>query len=563
MSSLETVSGKVSVGLLAKADRLFRNDDFGIWTEILQNSRRAGATVVDITIEEQVSEPASCMVTVHDNGRGIDDFQALLTLGSSGWEEETQVREDPAGMGFFALCRSHVEVQSGRRSVTITPSVFLGQDQAQIEQRTEEVCGTRIRFTRDSSKKQLVAELEKSAEFHPVEVRLAGTSLPRHGFLEGSLYREVIDGIEIGFATGFRWGCRTYPELNWNFYGARIHGAELSFTGLLVPAHNAPLTIHARFNVLDTARVKLQLPDRKGIIEDQFYTEFLVKARGAAYRFFHTQERHALAFKHWQEAKSFGITLPEAACLLTSWHARPADDNAEPAFGSCDLRLLQDVSRVILVDQNVENLHTLEGAMVCGGAIDGELYAEDPQFSGYTWYDSLPRIVDTKVFLDGTRYDGKTLLRDRPKKIEIQVTMERANLPARQLLLNAFVHVDSEATIWDGNCFVAVENSPWDNPDLKGPFSIVDFVYGATFCPSDDGDADSWDTQSDRYEDEARREINAYFRGPKATLLAILQEALDYQARSLAQDLGVTEIRFTRAEGALSWSVQLDAAKTA
>ncbi len=43
----ETISAKVNVAMLEKADRLFRNDDDGIWIELLQNARRAGAAAVD------------------------------------------------------------------------------------------------------------------------------------------------------------------------------------------------------------------------------------------------------------------------------------------------------------------------------------------------------------------------------------------------------------------------------------------------------------------------------------------------------------------------------------
>ena len=334
MSSPETVSGRVGPRLLDKADRLFRNDTPGIWIEILQNARRAGATAVDITIEEQTSEPPTSVVTVHDNGRGIEKFQELLTLGESGWNEETEVREDPAGMGFYALCRSSVQVDSGYRSLTITPAVFLGKSQATTVALAEPVAGTRLRFNRGETRQQLTASLEQAAEFYPVEVRLDGNALERHNFLEGALYRETIDGIEVGFATVFEWAHHSYPDDNWNFYGARIRGAELTFGGLLLPDRVQPHTIYARFDVLDTARVQLQLPDRKGIIENQFYTEFLVKARAAAYRFFQTQAAHALPFKYWKEAKELGIELPEAACLLTNWHANPADNDAEPMFGS-------------------------------------------------------------------------------------------------------------------------------------------------------------------------------------------------------------------------------------
>src|SRR4051794_14947598 len=98
----ETVRGKVNVALLDKADRLFRNDDAGIWTEILQNARRAGATSIDLTIKPGESADDHCVVTVQDDGHGIEDFQSLLTLGTSDWSAETQSAEDPAGMGFFS-----------------------------------------------------------------------------------------------------------------------------------------------------------------------------------------------------------------------------------------------------------------------------------------------------------------------------------------------------------------------------------------------------------------------------------------------------------------------------
>jgi hypothetical protein len=99
----ETISGRVNAAILDKADRLFRNDDAGIWTELLQNARRAGATTLDISIEELNPDRGPCRITVQDNGRGIENFQSLLTLGGSNWNPETHLREDPAGMGFFSV----------------------------------------------------------------------------------------------------------------------------------------------------------------------------------------------------------------------------------------------------------------------------------------------------------------------------------------------------------------------------------------------------------------------------------------------------------------------------
>ena len=43
-----------------------------------------------------------------DNGRGIDDPQTLLSLGTSEWSGEIDSSESPAGMGFFSLAETHI-----------------------------------------------------------------------------------------------------------------------------------------------------------------------------------------------------------------------------------------------------------------------------------------------------------------------------------------------------------------------------------------------------------------------------------------------------------------------
>src|ERR1700694_503751 len=202
-SPKETIGGAVGRGILMKADRLFRNDDVGIWIEVLQNARRAGATLIEVTIEGAEPGSNSCVLTIEDNGSGIGDFQNLLTLGDSGWDSATLAAEDPAGMGFFALCHSGVEVHSGARAVMIGPDVFLGAAEAQVVKTNQLVAGTLLKFSRASTKDALIAALRGVTEFCPVEVRLNGEPLPRHDFLEGALCREVIDGIEVGFGTYF------------------------------------------------------------------------------------------------------------------------------------------------------------------------------------------------------------------------------------------------------------------------------------------------------------------------------------------------------------------------
>jgi hypothetical protein len=539
----QLITAKVHEGILEKADRLFRNDDAGVWIELLQNARRASATRVNISFQESGAEPGFCTVTIHDNGAGIEDFQDLLSLGASGWNEETQTKEDPAGMGFFSLCRSEVKVQSGTQSVIISPAVFLGKKAAEIQQVSEYIQGTRIRFTRESTKAALLAALEGVAEFCPVAVIIDDRELPQHDFLDGALYREIIDGIEVGFATNFTYRYNTFRDPNWNFYGARIDHPVTPIQGFLPPGTIAPVALHMRFTVLEASRVKLQLPDRRAIIEDEFLRSFVSKARAAAYRFLQKQERHALPFRNWKEAKELGVSLPEAACLLYTWHATPPDDSTDPLFGYPEHRLLPRCDDVILVTANVPDEHTIAGALNSGASLPGNLYKEEAQFAGYSWYDRLPQIVDSAVFLDGIPYEEWTKpAEDRPQRIEIEITLAEAGKSSRHLRLPALIHVDQS----DGCSFVAVRQSPWDNADLAGAFSVTDFLVCATFCASDDCESDSWQSQKDAYDEDIERVVNAYFRGPKATLMAILRTAIEWEADRLAEQLGVVEIRFTR-----------------
>lgn len=554
MSTGISITAKVHEGILAKANRLFRNDDAGVWVELLQNARRAGATQAQISIDEDQTEPGICVVTIHDNGAGISDFRTLLNLGGSDWSRETQIKEDPAGMGFFALCRSEVQVQSGNQSVNLSPGVFLGEQAADALEIGETIQGTRIRFTRNSSKTVLISELHRVSEFCPLAVFCDGERLPQHDFLEGALYREVIDGIEVGFTPSFTNGWSVYHDQNWNFYGARIEHPAAGIDGFFPPGQISPVSLYARFNVLETSRVKLQLPDRRAIIEDEFLKCFLKKARAAAYRFFEKQERHALSFKSWREAKELGISLPESATLLYTWHAEPRDDGIEPLFGYPERVVLSDCDKIMLVARDLPDEHTIEGALNSGASLPNRLYKEEPQFAGYAWYDSLPKITDSAVILDGRRCDEwPKSMQERAQRIEIELTVQDRDGSPYEIRLPALIHVDAS----DECEFVAVRHSPWDNDDLAGPFPINDFLINATFRASDDwGEADSWQTQYEAYEEEIERQVNAYFRGPRATLLAILRKAIEWDADSLAEQLGVTELHFLR-KSKHEWDVQL------
>ncbi|KKL45070.1 hypothetical protein LCGC14_2359340, partial [marine sediment metagenome] len=147
----ETICAKVSERLLTKASRLFTGTLEGRIIEILQNSRRAGATHVNIVNKDG-------FITVCDNGSGIDDFSKLLNLGDSDWDDSMEQSEDPAGVGVFCLAPRELTILSGSRKVCITESAWTGQP-TEVVQNGDFVKGTILIFKDDLWKFDTVEKL--------------------------------------------------------------------------------------------------------------------------------------------------------------------------------------------------------------------------------------------------------------------------------------------------------------------------------------------------------------------------------------------------------------------
>jgi anti-sigma regulatory factor (Ser/Thr protein kinase) len=106
---LQTFKAQVSDNILTKVDRLFTNRLQTILIELLQNSRRAGASHVDVVAAEM---DGRISISITNNGTGIDDFSTLLHLSHSAWDQNVIRLEDAAGIGFFSLVHSGVVVTS-------------------------------------------------------------------------------------------------------------------------------------------------------------------------------------------------------------------------------------------------------------------------------------------------------------------------------------------------------------------------------------------------------------------------------------------------------------------
>ena len=127
----EQIRASIHQDAINRVSEFFNATTGDIMKELLQNSRRSGASSVDVTIEED-------RTTVSDNGMGIRDPEAILAFGLSAWDQRTDQSEHPAGMGLYALARrENVQVISSTGdshawSVNLTPDHFVGKLPAPI-----------------------------------------------------------------------------------------------------------------------------------------------------------------------------------------------------------------------------------------------------------------------------------------------------------------------------------------------------------------------------------------------------------------------------------------------
>lgn len=127
-------------GALRNQRHAFSNR-FTLVSELLQNARRAGATLIEIH-----HDAAAQLLRVQDDGCGLGDFQKLLSLHESGWDAATCAEEQPFGVGFSKClyAASRCIVASGHQRVDIDTEAALAKAMIDVEQIAEAVSGTRV-----------------------------------------------------------------------------------------------------------------------------------------------------------------------------------------------------------------------------------------------------------------------------------------------------------------------------------------------------------------------------------------------------------------------------------
>ncbi|WP_157264130.1 ATP-binding protein [Azohydromonas aeria] len=101
---------------------------YTVLSELLQNARRAGASAVHVEYLDVIQR-----LRVTDDGCGIDDFQKLLSLHESGWDEQLANSEGAFGMGFSKCLYAAKSVSVTSRGMTLAFECADALAQAELE----------------------------------------------------------------------------------------------------------------------------------------------------------------------------------------------------------------------------------------------------------------------------------------------------------------------------------------------------------------------------------------------------------------------------------------------
>jgi hypothetical protein len=297
---MAVIQAQVNPRLLSKANRLFTGTLDGRIIEILQNARRAGATQVHIANHDGY-------VTVADDGRGIRDFSALLDLGRSGWDQDLENAEDPAGVGVFCLAPREVCIASGDKKVLIQDKGWTGEP-VQVDATDEFVKGTTLVF---QDNPWLFEMVEKHAVFTGLKVIVDGRECASEPFVSEQAipYPELGCRIEVRERTRLsQWHGQWKQNWHADIVLVNFHGQVVSFT-------YAPVSEYLQYLVDLTGEptgIRMMLPARTQLVENEALGLLKAAIERQAFQYIQRRGSHQLKYKEYLRAKELGIELPEA-----------------------------------------------------------------------------------------------------------------------------------------------------------------------------------------------------------------------------------------------------------
>lgn len=533
-----TIATAVAPETISKVTRLFNNTAFDVINELFQNARRAGAQCVSVSIQ---TSGADTFLHVVDDGHGIADPASIVTLGRSGWSDETRRAEDPAGMGVFSLAGRNVIIRSYSRPdrqgwMAHIPATAWETSRPIAITSDPIACGTAITVCVPGEwVRTLRDDITRAAKHYPVAVLLDGEALPYEDWLADADHVEEWNGTRIGV---FR--------KNPSHYSSRDH--RLNFHGVTIPCalpfvQEVDRGGHwiAKVDIFDAPQIQLVLLARKEVVENAAIADLRHAVHVAIFRAIAAQDRHRLSFHDWRAARDMGVTLPEAAPYLFTWSAPAADSSRNYETGMRET----DPAMVLMPDFDALVAQPVQSAVAAQNPFGGPLVEAQDAFTGYGWYDRLSRVED--VVFRVTQGDRTFTISDSK---EAPIEAEDGFVEAITLL----------ATIGQAGILATVECAA-DVAFAPDQFScnsveetrifvrrgtamtaqdVADLFENAIFYASEDSDADSYETQQERFRADAAERIIGLLEGDDAALENSIRARLFNHRHLLPEDRTVT-----------------------
>ncbi|MPR11726.1 hypothetical protein [Microvirga tunisiensis] len=290
---MTTTKIKATLGdkLLRNAPKFFTNQTSSIIDEMVQNSRRAGATEISFTLVDDT-------LIIADNGKGLPAEKAgvLLTLGGSANDETTEGKEDPAGIGVFSLSNHDVTFESHDWSMTVPKEAFAENAEATLTTGHPRVQGLTVKIhgikaVSDWARLLTGQIVREATRFSGLRTHMKGFSLENGTFEPESFLRTESGGFSsitrtvCGVTIKIIRGYGSHQEARVNFFGKVVtHGWRINFSPNIPTPEKFVMveTVEGRakhrevgvactilIDVHDTSVLKLQLPERNALIADE------------------------------------------------------------------------------------------------------------------------------------------------------------------------------------------------------------------------------------------------------------------------------------------------------
>lgn len=497
---MKTLKASVGQNFLAKAHRLFDSSPETIFGELVQNSRRAGATSIEVTIEEKENPT----VVYFDNGRGIEDLSQILALSDSDWEEDIMRDEEPAGMGLFSLANldGQVVIRSLGQRVVIDREVFAGTKEAEVTEdpvSMPEGMTTAIEFRSSASWYMTKTAFAAAVRYADISlVKLNGEPKESSAYVKAdeAVFVDENLGIRVKFRPGNSWSNR--GAIAFNFHGILVTHATTM--GCDFHKVQSATSLEPQVELLHCRKIKMVHPARNAMVANE-HLQNVFDTVGRLMLIEAGKNPHHLSYEVWKLAQTkYGVFLPEP-------------DWRNVRFAMYERSWQEDASKpMVMLDE-------------ANSGVDPDLFVDElsndfayakprGMYAGYPSYDAIRR-VKLSLYVDNehrmTDDGGKDVL--KAQSIELRVQYVDTEDPIENIDLDF-------AVLYNGklSCFEDYEFQWFVTEGFTDASTMSGWIEDNFFEASDDCDAADDETQQEEFSRTAFLHCLSLCESPKAAL---------------------------------------------